>query len=96
MSTTNDTTDDSRTDDEQTPDWSVSQDGVTLEKIGYEEYRLAHGAFDVHFRRIRHLDDEEGYELLGRRSHTLGVFRPDDDDVPDRIAVAFRVLAHEN
>lgn len=101
MSTKNErdlgSSDDGSTDD--TDDkyvWSESADGMTLARTHrYEEYELSYAplGMSVVFDSIKETDDGE-YAL--KDSHReKGTFSPNSEDVPENVATAFRVLAHE-
>lgn len=96
MATAEDATNDSSVDndDEDEYYWSIEENGMVIRKIGYDEYEIGFQSLTVTFDGMRNPDDEEGYELRDGYD-TQGHFDPTDDDVPERVAVAFEVLESE-
>lgn len=95
MSVETTTADDSIDDEEDDYEWKVEQDGMMLAKVSYSTYKFGYHAFDVEFSQMRDYDDKDGITLRDGSRNDLGTLDPDDEDVPDNIAVAFTVLSHE-
>ena len=85
----------SESDDEYT--WKVEEKGMYVAKASYD-YELGFNSLSVTFDGVRSPDsdynDKSAWEL--RDGHdTQGYFDPTDEHVPEKVAVAFRVLAEE-
>jgi len=77
--------------------WKVEQGGMYVAKASYD-YELGFNSLSVTFDGVRSPDsdynDKDAWEL--RDDHdTQGYFDPTDEHVPEKVAVAFRVLAEE-
>jgi len=97
MATAENTTSDSSSDteDEDSPEWEVSANGMALRKASSYVYEIEHRGQIQRFKEIRDQEDD-GYELRGSDYFTLGYFDPDHEDVPAEIGTAFKILAAES
>lgn len=111
MSKADPTTDDSSTeieeptvdDEHNNPDddyyWIVRDGDMFIGKAGYDTYELGFQSFSVTFEKVKEQDsdDEENttYELRDGSYNTQGTFDPMSENVPERVTVAFEVLANE-
>jgi len=73
--------------------WKVEEKGMHVAKVSFD-YELGFNSLSVTFDGVRSPDSD--YNDKDRDGHdTQGYFDPTDEHVPEKVAVAFRVLAEE-